>query len=235
MKEMLSVRKKMRTWMDDERKRYLGDHSFKPSVVTKEVPLGTSFDFYLTSDIEDASNYDEWVQICAEASSRDLIEVHINCFGGRLDTAIQIHDMLKETKADVFISIEGACCSGASLIAMAGMRVKVLPNSYMMIHSWTGGAYGKFGNVIENTEFQKKWFRNVMTRSYSEFLTVDEIKNILDGKDLYLDAQEINSRFNSRDKKRKENLEIREKLIEEMKVKVNKILEPKGLTIEDLL
>ena len=74
-----------------------------------------------------------------------------------------------------------------------------------------------------------------MTRSYSEFLTVDEIKNILDGKDLYLDAQEINSRFNSRDKKRKENLEIREKLIEEMKVKVNKILEPKGLTIEDLL
>lgn len=235
MKELLSVRSEMGTWMDDERKRYFGDHSSKPSVVTKEIPLGTSYDFYLTSDIEDASNYDEWVQICAEASSRDLIEVHINCFGGRLDTAIQIHDMLKETKADVFITIEGACCSGASLVAMSGMRVKVLPSSYMMIHSWTGGAYGKFGNVIENTEFQKKWFSNVMKHSYSEFLTSDEIKNILDGKDLYFDAQEIEARFNLRDKKRKETFDIREKQIEEMKVKVNKILEPKGLTIEDLL
>jgi len=235
MKELLSFRREMGTWMDDERKRYFGNHSSKPSVVTKEIPLGTSYDFYLTSDIEDASNYDEWVQICAEASSRDLIEVHINCFGGRLDTAIQIHDMLKETKADVFITIEGACCSGASLIAMSGMRVKVLPSSYMMIHSWTGGTYGKFGNVIENTEFQKKWFSNVMKHSYREFLTSDEIKNILDGKDLYFDAQEIEARFNLRDKKRKETFEIREKQIEEMKVKVNKILEPKGLTIEDLL
>lgn len=222
------------TWMDDERKRSFGDHFYKPSVVIKEVPLCTSYDLYLTSDIEEASNYDEWVQICAEANSQDLIEVHINCFGGRLDTAIQIHDMLKETKADVFISIEGACCSGASLIAMAGMRVKILPNSYMMIHSWTGGAYGKFGNVIENTEFQKKWFSNVMHRNYSDFLTNSEIKNILDGKDLYLDAQDVEIRFINRDQKRKEKLEAREKLIEELKLKVNKILEPKGFVIEDL-
>lgn len=234
MKYMQTEKRRMGTWMDNERKRNFTDGSSKPSVVTKDVPLGTSFDFYLTSDIEDASNYDEWVQICAEASPCDLIEVHINCFGGRLDTAIQIHDMLIETKADVFISIEGACCSGASLIAMAGMRVKVLPNSYMMIHSWTGGAYGKFGNVIENTEFQKKWFSNVMTRSYNEFLTNTEIKNVLDGKDLYLDAQEVENRFILRDEKRKEKLESREKQIEELKIKINKILEPKGFSLEDM-
>lgn len=231
---MMTNEKKMGFWMDDDRKHDFAYHCSKPSVIIKNVPLGTSFDFYLTSDIEDAANYDEWIQICAKASSYDLIVVHINCFGGRLDTAIQIHDMLKETKADVCVTIEGACCSGASLIAMAGRNVKVFPNSYMMIHSWTGGTYGKFGNIIENTEFQKKWFSDVIKRNYNEFLTTSEIKNVLDGKDLYFDAKEIEARFNSREEKRIEKLKIREKQIDELKLKVNKILEPKGFSIEDL-
>ena len=235
MKQMMYGSKKMGNWMDDERKRSFDDRSSRPAVVSREIPLGTSHDFYLTSDIVDSTQYDEWIHTCAESRPCDMIEVHINCYGGSLDTAIQIHDMLMAAKADVYVSIEGACCSGASLIAMAGDHVRVLPNSYMMIHSWTGGTYGKFGNVIENTEFQKKWFADVMTRSYSEFLSKAEIKEILDGKDIYMDAEEMSSRFKARDTKREERAKAREKQIEDAKAKVMKILEPKGLTMEDLM
>ncbi len=190
---------------------------------------------WLTRDIGDAYFYDEWFQACEKASAQDLIIIHINSYGGNLDTAIQIYGSLVASDAMVIVSIEGACCSGASMVAMAGDHFSMNPFGYMMIHSWSGGTGGKFNNVVENAEFQKKWFSNLMFKIYQDFCTKAEIEAILNGKDLWMDAQEVSERFTKILEGRKKAAEKAEEKMKSLRDKVDKILEPKGLKIQDLV
>ena len=43
---------------------------------------GVIHDFYLTGEIKEASEYIEWFDTIRNSSSKDLITIHINSFGG---------------------------------------------------------------------------------------------------------------------------------------------------------
>lgn len=221
--------------IEDERHESMGLPFDRPTVIKRPAIMAHTYDFYFTRTIDEAYKYDEWIMVFEEAGEEDLITVHINSFGGSLETALQIHDALLATKATVHIQIEGACCSGASIIAMAGHRHFVAPNAYMMIHSWTGGTYGKFGNVIENTEFQKKWFRSVMLRCYKGFLSLREITSVLDGKDIWLDSEDVNKRYDKILIARREQARLNKAKMDACKEKVNKLLKAEGIEIADII
>ena len=206
----------------------------RPTMVQKPVAMASVFEFYLTQDIGILSKYDDWYIACEEATENDLINVHINSFGGCLETALQIHNALMMTRATVFVHIEGACCSGASIIAMAGDQHIIAPNAYMMIHSWTGGTYGKFGNVIENSEFQTKWFKAVMFRCYKDFLSEKEIESVLDGKDVWLDSKEVESRYEKNGKEHDKENEKKNAKNTSVKEKIAKLLTSKRLAVADI-
>lgn len=121
--------------IEDERHESMGLPFDSPTVIKRPAIMAHTYDFYLTRTIDEAYKYDAWIMVCEEVGEEDLITVHINSFGGSLETALQIHDALLATKATVHIQIEGTCCSGASIIAMAGHRHFVAPNAYMMILS----------------------------------------------------------------------------------------------------
>ncbi len=206
----------------------------KPSL-TEEVRGDSVYHFWLTREIEEPFLYDDWFRKCDSASPDDLIVVHINCYGGNLDTAIQIYSTLMSSDAPVLIRIEGACCSGASMIAMAGTYFDMNPLAYMMIHSWSGGAAGKFSNVIENAEFQKKWFTNVMHSVYEDFCTKAEIDSILNGRDLWLDFDEVMKRFDKFIETKKARIEKNNAKKAVMREKVEKMLEAKGMKLKDII
>lgn len=221
--------------IEDERHETMDLPFDRPTVIRRPAVMAHKYDFYLTRTIDEAYKYDGWITACEEAEDDDLITVHINSFGGNLETALQIHDALLATKATVHIQIEGACCSGASIIAMAGHRHFVAPNAYMMIHSWSGGVGGKFGNVIENAEFQKKWFRSVMLRCYKSFLSLREITSVLDGKDIWLDSEDVQKRYNKILNARREQVRLNKIKMDACKEKVNKLLRADGIEIEDIV
>lgn len=206
----------------------------KPSL-TEEIKGDSVYHLWLTRDIEEPYLYDDWFRKCDKASPDDLIIVHINCYGGNLDTAIQIYSALISSDAPILIRIEGACCSGASMIAMAGTYFDMNPLAYMMIHSWSGGTAGKFSNVIENAEFQKKWFTNVMYSVYEDFCSKQEIESILNGKDLWLDCDEVMKRFNDMIEKRKTLIEKNTAKKNQMRERIEKILDAKGMTLRDIM
>lgn len=206
----------------------------KPAL-TEEVRGDSVYHFWLTRDIEEPYLFDDWYRKCNSASPDDLIVVHINCYGGNLDTAIQIYSALISSDAPILISIEGACCSGASLIAMAGTYFDMNPLAYMMIHSWSGGTAGKFSNVIENAEFQKKWFTKLMHTVYEDFCTKQEIDSILNGKDLWLDFDDVMARFDNIVEKRKNLVEKNNAKRGQMRERVEKMLAAKGMTLKDIL
>ena len=64
------------------------------------------------------------------------ITIWINSPGGDCIAASQIYSMLMDYKDEVTIKIDGIAASAASVIAMAGTKVKMAPTALIMIHQW---------------------------------------------------------------------------------------------------
>lgn len=71
----------------------------------------------------------------AQIKNKKVINIKINSLGGDVYTALAIHNALKALPGQKNVIIEGIAASAASIIAMAGDKIKVYPGSIMMIHN----------------------------------------------------------------------------------------------------
>lgn len=101
-------------------------------------------------DIEGEIVSDPWMDTDTSASQfRDLlkqigdaktINLHINSPGGDVFEGVAIYNMLKQSKAQIHVYVDGLAASIASVIAMAGDTIYMPANSMLMIHNpWTFG------------------------------------------------------------------------------------------------
>lgn len=183
----------------------------KTSIETYSKSLSTIHEFYLTGDIKSAENYIDWFDTIRHASEHDAIKIYINSYGGDLFTAIQFLRVLGETPATKIISVEGACMSAATMIFMCADSYEVTPHSVFMFHNYSGGTIGKGGEMIDQLLHERKWSENLLRDIYEDFMTDDEIKSILDNKDIWMDGEEVVKRINARaetkERKAKKTLE----------------------------
>ena len=166
-------------------------------------------DFYLINVIEDIGDYIDFLREVENCREGDLVTVHINCLGGDLDATLQIYDVLKSSLAKVEISIEGACCSGASMIMLTGNLWRLTPHCYVMIHSWNGCIGGKWIEIKKRYKYDEEIIEKQFRELYKNFLSDKEIQECLDGKDFYFDCNEIEKRLNNY---QKEDLEKNESI-----------------------
>lgn len=86
---------------------------------------------------------------CAEDFVRELrnvtarkLTVRVNSPGGSFFDGATIANALRAHPSTVTVRVEGLCASAASVIAMAGDRIEMAPQTQLMIHDAIGGAYG---------------------------------------------------------------------------------------------
>ncbi|MBJ8037322.1 head maturation protease, ClpP-related [Bacillus cereus] len=85
------------------------------------------------------------------ANSEDLI-VSINSPGGYVDEGSEIYTALKNYSGHVEVQIVGLAASAASVIAMAGDKVRISPTAKIMIHNaakWHGGDHRDMEKAAE--------------------------------------------------------------------------------------
>ena len=70
------------------------------------------------------------------------IRVHINSPGGDVFAASKIYSMLMDYPYEVNVQIDSLAASAASVIAMAGTHVAMVPTGMMMIHNPMNIAFG---------------------------------------------------------------------------------------------
>jgi len=158
------------------------------------TPDSFTYEFYLDGTIDTANLYTEWFDDIRKASDVDTIIIHINSYGGDLDTTVQMMRALQETSATVVCSIEGACMSAATMIFLVADTYEVSPHSTFMIHNFSAGYAGKGGSIYSQAHYQKEWFAKLVKETYIGFLSEDEINSILDDKDIWLQMNEVVSR-----------------------------------------
>jgi len=119
------------------------------------------------------------------------LTVRINSPGGDVWDGMSIYNQLSQFAAETTVVIDGIAASVASVIAMAGDRVKAAEVSQLMIHdAWTG--------VLGNEQDLREW-ADVLAKIDGQIAdtyamrsgskTADEFRAVMD-KDTYLTAHE---------------------------------------------
>lgn len=104
---------------------------------------GKEADIYVFGDItsweyfeNDVSSYTLSQQL--KGLDVDVINVHINSYGGEVAEGLAIYNSLKNHKAKVITICDGFACSAASVVFMAGDERRMNNASLLMIHNaWT--------------------------------------------------------------------------------------------------
>jgi ATP-dependent protease ClpP protease subunit len=164
---------------------------------------GVLHEFYLCGEILEPTEYCEWFDIIRNANPQDNIRIYINSGGGDLYTAMQFLRVFGETQAHVTCSIEGACMSAATMIFLHAHSFEVTPHSCIMIHNYSGGMYGKGGELYDQLQFERSWSEKFMQEVYKDFLTSEEITSILQNKDIWMTSDEVIARLEAMTKLRK--------------------------------
>lgn len=179
------------------------------------IPVARQHSFYLSGPILGPEHYIKWFHLMRHAGEDDVIMLHINSPGGDASTAIQFMRVMAECQATVVASVEGNCMSAATMIFLFADMFQVSEHSMFMFHNYSGFSYGKGGEMFDSITHERKWSKAMLEGTYRDFLTKEEIDAMLDGKDIWMDAEEATERLLKRDEMRKKEMEEAEK--EELK------------------
>ncbi len=116
------------------------------------------------------------------AGTGDIL-VYLNSPGGDCIAASQIYTMLMDYKGNVTIRIDGIAASAASVIAMAGTCVQMVPTSLMMIHNPMTVAFGNKEDMKKAIEMLDEVKESIVNAyEIKTGLSRDKISHLMDNE-----------------------------------------------------
>lgn len=171
----------------------------KTTVFDNYVPMITNkhtTTVYLTDVIEAPSLYNELCYKLDNASPAEEFFIYINTPGGILDAAIMLVSSIKNTAANTTARLSGTVASAGTIIALACKNVEVADHTAFMIHNYSAsGISGKGHELKAHQEFVDANLNKSFSSFYEGFLTPAEIKRVIDGKDYWMNKDEVLSRL----------------------------------------
>jgi ATP-dependent protease ClpP protease subunit len=185
---------------------------------------GSIKDYYISDEIGSPEEYSQMIHEIRSSRQTDVIKLHINCPGGSLFTTIQLLQAMAECEAHIIASVEGACMSAATLIFLCADEFMITNHSMFLFHNYSGGTFGKGGEMYHGVIHERKWSEGLMRDLYSDFLTDEEITELINDKDIWMDAEHVLERLEKRGKL----IEKKTKAVQKENTKVKK---PKNKTL----
>ena len=148
----------------------------------------TEWDLY--GPIKEFSEYEKLIKGLKEATEGDKIDLLVNCTGGRCDVGFMIVQAIRGSKAHIHCVVTYESYSMGSLIAIAGDSMEMLPNTFLMFHTYSGGTGGKSGDMIQHLPNMDSSLKGMFKDVCQPFLTKKEMMSIHKGHDLYVRAED---------------------------------------------
>jgi ATP-dependent Clp protease protease subunit len=162
---------------------------------------GREADVYIFGDItswewfeSDVSSYTLSKEL--QGLDADVINVHINSYGGEVAEGLAIYNMLRNHSAKVKTYCDGFACSIASVIFMAGDERIMNEASLLMIHNawmYTAGNAEQLRKDADDldiiTQASIAAYKNRMN------ITEDELKKLLDSETWLLPSEALEKGF----------------------------------------
>lgn len=166
----------------------------------------TSADIYFYGDIvsswcgawDDTDQYPEKVRdFLKEHENKDL-NIYISSGGGSVFAGMAIYNMLKRHKGTKTVHVDGLAGSIASVIAMAGDRIVIPKNSFLMIHKPLVGVSGNANELRETADLLdniEQAIINVYQENIFEGVDIETIKDMVNAE-TWLNGEEASKYFN---------------------------------------
>jgi hypothetical protein len=90
------------------------------------------------------------------------------------------------------------------MLALHCDETEVSDNATMLCHNISYGTGGKGADVLSHVKHVSKTSDKLLRSTYKHFLTTQEIDDMISGKEIYLDADEIQERLDTREDLRQE-------------------------------
>lgn len=151
-------------------------------------------------------NDDKWIYDWCEMEAfcpKDLnlvdgedIDIEINSPGGYIFPASEIYTALMQHKGNVNTTITGRAASAASVIAMAGTKVRMSPTAQMMIHNVSASGSGDYRDFEHYAEQLKK-SNDTIANAYmiKTGKTRDEILQLMDHETWFTPDEALENGF----------------------------------------
>jgi ATP-dependent Clp endopeptidase proteolytic subunit ClpP len=95
------------------------------------------------------------------------INLRLNSPGGSVFEGIAIANAIRNHPANVTVYVDSLAASIASVIALAGDRVVMMPQSQFMVHNASGGCYGDASEMTKMADLLDKQSLNI-AKAYAE-------------------------------------------------------------------
>ena len=108
------------------------------------------------------------------------IYLHINSLGGDLLSSFAVVDTIKNSRVPIVSIIEGNAASAATIMSMVCHKRYITAHSFMLIHQLSSSCVGKFQELKDSFENDKK-FMELLYKLYKEHTTMNDkkIKEVL--------------------------------------------------------
>lgn len=134
---------------------------------------------------DEMDQYPESIKKFLDGAKGKNLNIYINSGGGSVFAGMAIYNMLKRHQGLKTVRVDGIAASIASVIALAGDRVIIPSNAYMMIHkpwSWGEGNADEFRKMAEILDSIQKGIMSVYTEHLRPGVTAEIIAKMVDAE-----------------------------------------------------
>lgn len=156
-----------------------------------ETIIGMSVRYNLYDGIEEFDHYEDFMRNMCLYTESDVVNIHINCPGGRIDIAAALIDSMQGTKAKVRCILEQPSYSMGAIIALCGDELIMNPNTFLMFHNYSGGVGGKGSEMTQMVMHNDLYVNTLFENLCHPFLTKKELARINNDGDLYIYANDV--------------------------------------------
>ena len=99
-----------------------------------------------------------------EPAEREPIRLYINSPGGDVSEGFSLVSAMELSKTPIYTINVGEWCSMAFLIGITGTKRFSLPSSIFMMHEPSGLTVGKFSDMEDKVEFNRRFNENIIKK-----------------------------------------------------------------------
>lgn len=138
------------------------------------------------------------MQFIADLKAIDALQIKlfINSPGGSVFDALAMYNALRQHPAEIEVVVMGVAASAASIVAMAGDKIVMPENAFMMIHNPLNMAYGNADELREMADVLDKIAASLIaTYAARTGMPDEDIKALLDAETWLSAAEAVEKGF----------------------------------------
>lgn len=143
----------------------------------------------LDDEIQCVSQFSTAIQILEQAKEDDEIVIMLQTPGGSVNAGEAFIHAMRKCAAPIHIVATGGVHSMGTHILLEADSLELSHGFNALLHCGSDGAYGGVNEYRVKAAFDAKFRERQFRESYEGFLSEEEIQAMLDGKDIWLDAE----------------------------------------------